>query len=142
MKLALPPMVARNRGRVLNVASMAGFVPGPGMAVYHASKAFVLSLSQAANAELSDTYVSVTALCPGATQTGFFEAADMTDARIVNMRKLPTAASVAEVGYAAAIQRKAVAVPGFKNRLTAIALGLLPTAMTTALTKKLLSRHT
>ena len=141
MKLALPGMVERNSGRVLNVASMAGFAPGPGMAIYNASKAFVVSLSQATNAELSETYVSVTALCPGATQTDFFEAANMTDAPLVQGKKLPSAASVAEVGYAGAIQRKPIAIPGADNKALAIFAKHLPSSATTALMKRILSRR-
>lgn len=141
MKLALPGMVARGTGRVLNVASMAGFAPGPGMAVYNATKAYVVSLSRATNAELSDSYVSVTALCPGATQTDFFNAADMTDAALIKGRRLPSAASVAELGYRAAIERKPVAIPGIDNRLFGIFAKHMPMAATVGVMKKVLSRR-
>ncbi|NJR42399.1 MAG: SDR family NAD(P)-dependent oxidoreductase, partial [Akkermansiaceae bacterium] len=74
MKRAAVDMAARGRGRILNVASLAGFVAGPNMAVYHATKAYALSLSEAVASELSGSGVTVTALCPGATRTEFFKA--------------------------------------------------------------------
>src|SRR6202162_388258 len=81
-KLFLPPMIKRRSGRVLNVASTAAFQPGPLMAVYYATKAYVLSFSEALSEELRNTGVTVTALCPGPTQTDFAEAAQMTNSRL------------------------------------------------------------
>ncbi|WP_316014544.1 SDR family oxidoreductase [Roseobacter sp. HKCCA0434] len=138
-KLALPGMVERGAGRVLNVASIAGFIPGPGMAVYNASKAFVLSFSQAVNAELEGKGVTVTALCPGATQTGFFDTAGMTGTRITQ-QKLPSAASVAKVGYEAAVEGRPVAIPGADNKAIAFATRLLPRSVFIGATKRLFSR--
>src|SRR6267142_3603408 len=100
-RLYLPEMVARKSGRILNVASTAAFQPGPLMAVYYATKAYVLSLSEALAEETRGTGVTVTALCPGPTASGFQAGAAMEGSRLVRGRKLPTAASVARYGVAA-----------------------------------------
>src|SRR5207237_4834697 len=84
-KLLLPGMVARKRGRILNIASTAAFQPGPLMAVYYATKAYVLSFSEAIADELRDTGVTVTALCPGPTETGFAAAAGVGATRLVSL---------------------------------------------------------
>src|SRR6266550_6618870 len=100
-KLLLPPMIARRRGRVLNVASTAAFQPGPLMAVYYATKAYVLSFSEAIADELRDSGVSVTALCPGPTETGFAAAANVGATRLFTMSKPADSRAVAEAGYEA-----------------------------------------
>ncbi|QPH53785.1 SDR family NAD(P)-dependent oxidoreductase [Pontivivens ytuae] len=140
MKLAIPGMVERGDGRILNVASVAAFTPGPGMAVYHATKSYVLSLSHAVDAELDKTGVSITALCPGATESNFFNDADMGDATIVKMRKLPSAKSVAEAGWSGAITRKTVVVPGADNKITVAFSKLVPARVSAAIAQRLLSR--
>ncbi len=112
----VPPMIERGRGRVLNVASMAGFVPGPLMAVYYASKAFVVSFSETLADELAGTGVTVTALCPGPTQTEFAERAQTVGTRL--MEKMVSAREVAEIGYDAMLRGKPVVVPGLLNKLT------------------------
>ena len=99
MKLAIPHMQNIEKGRILNVASVAGFVPGPNMAVYHATKAFVVSLSEAVAEELRGSNVTVTALCPGATQTNFFNDADMHGVRLLKMAKPMDAGVVAQQGW-------------------------------------------
>jgi len=125
-KIFLKPMVLRNAGRILNVASVAGFDPGPLLAVYHASKAFVLSFSQALAIELEETEVTVTALCPGATETAFFEKADMNGTRVVNKLKLASPHDVAVAGYKAMRRGDPVYVHGGLNKAK-VALGrLLP----------------
>src|SRR3954447_6416423 len=100
-KLLLPKMVARRRGRVLNVASTAAFQPGPLMAVYYATKAYVLSFSEAIADELRDSGVTVTALCPGPTETGFAAVAGMDQTRLFTLMKPMTSAEVAKKGYEA-----------------------------------------
>src|SRR4051812_46462035 len=95
-KLFARDMVKRRRGRILNVASTAAFAPGPLMAVYYATKAYVLSLSEALANELQGTGVTVTALCPGPVETGFQQRAQMEASRLVAGRKIADAASVAE----------------------------------------------
>lgn len=115
-RLFVPRMIERGRGRVLNVASMAGFVPGPLMAIYYASKAFVVSFSETIADELAGTGVTVTALCPGPTQTEFAERAGMVGTRL--MEKMVSAREVAEIGYNAMLRGKTVVVPGLLNKLT------------------------
>lgn len=113
-KLFLPPMLARGRGRVLNTASVAGFEPGPMLAVYHATKAFVLSLSEALATELKNTGVTLTALCPGPTDTDFFPKADLTDTRAMQHAMAPQ--DVAKAGYEALMDGERVIIPGGMNK--------------------------
>ena len=117
-KRVLPGMIARKRGRILNLASTAAFLPGPLMAVYYATKAYVLSFSEAIATELEGTGVTVTALCPGPTASGFQAAARVGESKLFAGR-LPTAADVARFGYEATMAGDAVAVPGLTNKLTA-----------------------
>jgi hypothetical protein len=117
-RLFLPPMVARGRGRVLNVASTAAFQPGPLMAVYYASKAYVLSFSEALSEELRGTGVTVTALCPGPTVTEFQARAQMEHARLFK-RAAMGAVRVAEAGYSGMMAGRTIVIPGLGNRLLA-----------------------
>ena len=116
--LFLPGMIGRNRGGILNVGSVAGFLPGPNMAVYYASKAFVLSFSEALHEELRDTGVRVTNLCPGPTETNFSTVARSHRVREVRARKM-TAAAVAKIGHADFIAGKCLSVPGLQNKIIA-----------------------
>jgi uncharacterized protein len=125
----LPGMLARGHGRILNVASTAAFQPGPLMAVYYATKAYVLSLSEALAEETRGTGVTVTALCPGPTASGFQAEAAMEGSRLVRGRKLPTAASVAAFGVAAMNRGEVVAVPGVRNKLLASSVRFTPRAI-------------
>lgn len=113
----LPGMVARGRGRIVNLASTAAFQPGPYMAVYYATKSYVLSFSEALAQELSDTGVTVTALCPGPTVTEFQAAAGMEDTFLFKGPMVMDAARVARLGWAAAKRGKRVVIPGLANRL-------------------------
>jgi short-subunit dehydrogenase len=115
-KLFVPKMVARGRGILFTTASVAGFEPGPRMAVYHATKAFVLSWSEALSVELEDTGVQVTALCPGATDTDFFPKAGMEEARIFQEGKLMAPQDVAEAGYKGMVDGELIIVPGVINK--------------------------
>lgn len=126
MKRAVAHMVGHGSGRVLNVASTAGFMPGPNMAVYHAGKAYLLNLSEAVATELRGTGVTITTLCPGATSTNFFADDDAERATIIT--KLPMAApeSVAEAGWAAMEKGKRVKVPGVLNLIAANLPRILP----------------
>ena len=113
----LDAMLSRNWGRVLNVASTAAFQPGPGMAVYYASKAYALHFSEALREELSGTGVRVTTLCPGPTVTEFQERAGMTESRVGANPLMMEAGPVAEAGYRGALAGQAVVVPGIANRV-------------------------
>lgn len=113
-RLLLPGMRQRNVGGVLNVASVAAFVAGPGMAVYYASKAFVLSFTEALHEELSQTRLKVSCLCPGPTHTRFFTAGNMDGARLLALGA-QSAQAVAHYGFAAFQRNQAIAVPGWKN---------------------------
>lgn len=127
--LLLPAMIARKRGRIMNVASTAAFMPGPLMAVYYASKAFVLSFSEALNNELGGTGVNVTALCPGPTSTGFQDRAQMGESRLVKGRQIMGVDMVAQAGFQALMRGQPVAIPGLMNRLQTLVPRLLPRAL-------------
>ena len=124
-KLALPAMVARNKGKILNIASVAAFMPGPLMAVYYATKAYVLSLSEALAEETRNTGVSVTALCPGPTATGFDKKANL-GASALFTNKLMTAERVASEGYKGLMKGKAVVVPGLRQKIMVCLIRLSP----------------
>ena len=115
-RLALPAMVERRRGRVMNVASTAAFQPGPLMANYYASKAFVLSFTEAIANELRRTGVTATALCPGPTITDFQNRAGIAHSPLFAKVGM-TAAAVAAEGFAAMNTGRPVCIPGFKNRM-------------------------
>jgi hypothetical protein len=114
-KLFLPEMVRRREGRVLNVASTAAFVPGPFMALYYASKAFVLSFSEALSEEVKGTGVTVTVLCPGPTRTEFAQAAGVADSELFH-GPVMGAAEVARIGYDAMIAGQSSVIAGARNR--------------------------
>jgi short-subunit dehydrogenase len=116
-RLALEPMVARGCGRILNVASTAAFFPGPLMATYFASKAFVLSLGEAVAEELCGTGVTLTTLCPGPVRTGFGATAAAEDSRLFHLPGLLSDQAVARYGYRAMLRGRRLAVPGVADRL-------------------------
>ncbi len=132
----LPIMVRRKRGRVLNVASTAAFFPGPLMAVYYATKAYVLSISEAVGEELKGTGVTVTALCPGPTASGFQAVAAMENSKLVKGRKIPSAQSVADEAVKAMLAGKPVIVTGWKNKLNVLSPRFLPRRMVPGIVKK------
>jgi hypothetical protein len=136
----LPAMVARKRGKILNVASTAAFLPGPYMATYYASKAYLLNWSEAIAHELRGTGVTVTALCPGPTRSEFFTAAKMTDSALAKTRNLPTAEAVAAVGLAALRAGNSVVVQGTLNRLLNFSLRFTPRSVTSAIAARLNKR--
>jgi hypothetical protein len=124
--------VARHRGGILNVASVAAFMPGPGMAVYHASKAYVLSFTEALHAELKASGVRVCALCPGPVETEFFDRAGMPPGYFPKFISR-TAERVAREGYAGFVAGHRVVVPGTLNRITTLLPRLLPRAVMLAM---------
>lgn len=113
----VPGMIANRRGRILNVGSTAGFQPGPNMATYYASKAFVNSWSEALHEELKPHGITVTVLTPGPTATEFQASAKMEAARMFSLLQTATAKDVAAYGYRAMVKGKAIATPGFFNRI-------------------------
>jgi hypothetical protein len=129
-KLFLPQMIKRKSGRILNLASTAAFQPGPLQAVYYASKAYVLSFSEALAEELRDTGVTVTALCPGPTRTDFASTAGVGNSRLFTLFGVAEADDVAEYGFQAMMAGKRVAIPGFRNKLVAQANRFSPRALT------------
>jgi short-subunit dehydrogenase len=136
-RLFLPDMVKRGVGGVLNVASTAAFQPGPMMAVYFATKAYVLSFSEAIAEELRGTGVNVTALCPGPTPTGFQSRARTGQMRMLKGGLVLNAATVAKAGYTGLIQNKTIVIPGFKNRILALGVRLTPRKWVTRIAKRM-----
>ncbi|MGO8997036.1 MAG: SDR family NAD(P)-dependent oxidoreductase [Polyangiaceae bacterium] len=128
-KLFLPGMLARKDGRIMNVGSTAGFVPGPLMAVYYASKAYVLSLSVALANEVAGSGVTVTCLCPGATRTAFDTSAGNDKTRLFKGGRVMESMAVAKAGVEAMFRGDAICVPGFMNRLMVSTAGLAPRSM-------------
>ncbi|MFQ5745837.1 MAG: SDR family NAD(P)-dependent oxidoreductase [Gemmatimonadota bacterium] len=135
-KLFLRQMKERGSGRILNVASTAAFQPGPFMAVYFATKAYVLSLSQAIAEELRGTAITVTALCPGATATGFQRRAAMQDSTI-GSQGMMDARVVARAGLEGMMRGERIVIPGARNRFVARAVGLLPRKLVTKVVRRL-----
>jgi short-subunit dehydrogenase len=138
-KLFLPGMVERRSGRILNLASTAAFEPGPLMAVYYASKAYVLSFSEAIANELRGTGVTVTALCPGPTRTGFQSRGAMEDSRLVQ-GNIADARSVALAGYRGMMRGKTLVIPGFTNKLVPWVVRLSPRAVMPRVVRRMQER--
>lgn len=124
--LFLPAMIERGKGRILNVASTAAFQPGPYMAVYFATKAFVLSFSEALAVEVKEKGVTVSALCPGPTETGFKDAAAMQTSMLFKKGTAADAREVAMHGYRVMLRGQSVAVSGWVNRLMAFGVRFAP----------------
>jgi len=127
-RLFLPGMIQRNFGGVLNVSSIAAYQAGPNMAIYYATKAFVLAFTEALHEEVSGTNLHVSCLCPGPTHTGFAAAANMEGSNLFKFGA-QSANEVAKFGYAAYQRNQAIAIPGLKNKLLAIAAKLSPRIM-------------
>jgi short-subunit dehydrogenase len=133
-KKLLPAMVAHRRGGVLNVASTAAFQPGPLMAVYYATKAYVVSFSEALAEELRGTGVTVTALCPGPTATGFQQRSGMVISKLL---PVADAAAVARDGYEGFRAGKRLVIPGLLNKVGVQSLRVSPRALVTRLVRKM-----
>jgi uncharacterized protein len=116
-RLFLPDMIENKAGKILNIASTAAFQPGPTMSVYFATKAYVLSFSEAIANELKGTGVTVTALCPGATETGFKAAAALDESNLFKGNQIATSKEVAEFGYSKMMEGKIVVIHGVLNNL-------------------------
>lgn len=124
-KLFLREMLANGEGKILNVASIAGKVPGPYQAVYHGTKAFVHSFTEAVRTEIADSGVSITSLLPGATDTDFFNKAEMEDSKILDT-DLADPADVAKAGYNALMNGDDMYVYGLKNKAQVLSSNILP----------------
>jgi short-subunit dehydrogenase len=126
-------MVARGSGRFLNVASTAAFQPGPRLAAYYATKAYVLHYSEALSYELGGTGVTVTTLCPGPTRSRFHErAGTLRSGLLSGLLPVASSAAVARAGYRGALRGRRLVIPGLLNRLTAASVGFLPRRLVTA----------
>jgi short-subunit dehydrogenase len=135
-RLLLPAMVERRSGRILNVGSTAGFMPGPFMAAYYASKAFVNSFTQALAFELRGTGVTATVICPGPTATEFASVAGVEKSRLFEAGTM-RAGEVAALAYRAMMQGRSVAIPGVRNKLTILSLRFSPRAMAVSIAASL-----
>ena len=134
-KLYLQPMLERRSGKIMNVASTAAFQPGPLMAVYYATKAYVLSFTEAIADELRDSGVSVTCFCPGATLTEFQKRAQTENSRLFKQLAPMNAKTVAEQGYKALTDGKTLAIAGWRNWLVAESVRFAPRKMVTAISR-------
>lgn len=132
--LFVQPMLARDRGRILNVASTAAFQPGPTVNLYYASKAFVYSFSYALADELRDTGVTVTTLCPGTTRTEFFARANLPVKRGTPMMDART---VAETGYRGLMRGRRVVIPGFLNKIGSALAKRVPPRLSVAVVRRI-----
>jgi len=139
-KLLLGPMLARKSGKILNVASTAGFQPGPLMAVYYATKAYVISFSEAVANELKGTGVTVTCLCPGVTDTEFQKRAGTEQTRLFRQMRPMDAKTVAWDGYRGVMKGKPLVISGFRNWLLAESLRVSPRKLVTAISRRLIAR--
>ena len=136
-KLFLPAMRANRRGRILNVASTAAFQPGPLMAVYYATKAYVLSFTEALANELAGSGVTVTALCPGPTITDFQKEAGLEGTRLFHSRLVMNAPEVARAGYEGMLRGKRIVIPGAGNFFLVEALRVSPRRLVTAIARRI-----
>ncbi len=141
-KRLLPGMLERRRGRILNLASTAAFQPGPLMAVYYASKAYVLSFSEALANELSGTGVTVTALCPGPTITEFQKRAGIEGTALFTGPLVMTASDVALAGYRGMQRGQRLVIPGFGNNVLVQALRVTPRRVATAVSRRIQEKRT
>jgi uncharacterized protein len=135
-RLFLPGMLQRRQGRILNVASTAAFQPGPLMAVYYATKAYVLSFSEALANEVVGSGVTVSVLCPGPTTTEFQERAGMNGSGLMRLPFMD-ARAVARIGYRGLFRNRTVIVPGFRNKLLAHASRHAPRKFVTRLVRRI-----
>jgi short-subunit dehydrogenase len=133
-------MIERRSGKILNVASTAGFQPGPLMSVYYATKAYVISFSEALANEFDGTGVTVTCLCPGATDTGFQRRAGLENTLLFKKLRPMDAKRVARDGYRGLMAGKVIVISGFRNWLLAESVRFSPRRLVTAVSRKVLDR--
>ncbi|MEJ2720967.1 MAG: SDR family oxidoreductase [bacterium] len=135
--LFLPGMLERRHGRIMNVSSVAAFQPGPFMAIYYATKAFVLSFSEAIASELRDTGVAVTAVCPGPTTTDFQKRAGNEESKLNRDFMMMDAPTVARIAYDGLKKRKSLVITGARNKLLAVGGRFLPRSLVTNVARSL-----
>lgn len=138
-KRIVPTMINQKSGKILNVASTAAFQPGPLMATYYATKAYVLSFSEALENELKGTGVSVSILCPGPTETGFQQRASMEDSKLLD-GGIMSAEQVADIAYKAFMAGKTLIIPGTQNKLLAFMIRFMPRKLVTKTVRKVQER--
>ena len=138
-KLVVVDMVKRNEGKILNVASTAAFQPGPLMAVYYATKAYVLSFSEALSNELRHTNVTVSALCPGPTATGFVDRANLQQSKLFKSGVMDVK-QVVEDGYKGVMNNKTVIIPGMANKLLAFSVRFMSRKFVTNIVRRVQDR--
>jgi uncharacterized protein len=141
-RVLLPKMLAKKRGQVVNIASTAAFMPGPLMAVYYASKAYVLSLGEALDEELKGTGVGVTTICPGPVATGFQDRAAMHDSKLLKnpINPMMTVQEVAKETIQAFESKQRMVIPGLMNKLLALTPRLMPRAFVPTMVKNAQAR--
>ncbi|WP_018248495.1 SDR family NAD(P)-dependent oxidoreductase [Orenia marismortui] len=137
-KLFLQDMIKMGYGKIMNVASTAAFQPGPYMSVYYASKAYVLSFSEALASELNNLKISISTLCPGPTDTNFQDVANMKKVKLFESEVMK-AETVAKVAYKGLLKGKRIIIPGIQNKLLATSSKLMPSKAITEIVKKLQS---
>ncbi len=140
-KLVLPDMTARGKGKIMNVASTAAFQPGPLMAVYYASKAYVLSFSEGIENELKGTGVTVSALCPGPTRTDFSSRANLGKSKLFDGGTMDSM-TVAKAGYDGFMKGKSIIIPGAQNKILAKSIRLMPRKLVTATVRRMQAEKT
>ncbi|MEH2069117.1 MAG: SDR family oxidoreductase [Nostoc sp.] len=136
-KLFLKDMVNQGEGKILNVASAAAFQPGPLMAVYFATKAYILSFSEAIANELEGTGVTVTVLCPGSTESAFHQRTGMANSKMLKSKRMMDAQTVAEIGYRGLMKGKIIVIPGFINKLLAKIVRFVPRKIVTKIVRNM-----
>ncbi|MXQ54485.1 SDR family NAD(P)-dependent oxidoreductase [Shimazuella alba] len=135
-KQLLPNMVKKKHGGILNVASTASFQPGPLMAVYYATKAYVLSFTEALANEMNGTGVTVTAFCPGPTSTGFEKRANLGTSKLFQ-KGVMDVQTATKIGFRGFLQGKEIVIPGFKNRLLSRIVSFMPRKLVTKIVRKM-----
>lgn len=134
----LKNMVSRGRGKILNTGSVAGFEPSPLMSVYYASKAFVVSFSEAIHQEVKDSGVTVTVLCPGPTDTDWFDRADAEDSWVTALDSIwMEPEEVAKAGYEALMEGDDIVVPGYQNKVLTFKRRIMPKSLQANINKQL-----
>lgn len=135
-KLYLPGMKQRRSGRIMNVASTAAFLPGPLMAVYYATKAYVLSFSEALAAELEGSGVTVTCLCPGPTHTGFVARGQVEASKLFKTQHVMKSERVARIGYRALMRGQPLVIAGLRNQIMTVGLRVAPRSIVPRFVRK------